>query len=60
GMDQSTVEYLLAQMAFKLKKYTESSRLVANILVSQTAGNNVKNKARDLKDELVNAIRAGK
>ena len=60
GMDQSTVEYLLAQMAFKLKKYTESSRLVANILVSQTAGNNVKNKARDLEDELVNAIRAGK
>lgn len=60
GMDQSTVEYLLAQMAFKLKRYTESSRLVSNILVSQAAGNNVKNKARDLKDELVAAIKAGK
>ncbi len=58
GMDQNTLEFLLAQMAYKMGKMQEASRMISNILVSKTAGTSIKNKARDLKDEIIASIKA--
>jgi hypothetical protein len=57
GMDQNTMDYLLAQMAFRLGQYELSSKLVSRILTSQGAGRNVKDKALDLKQEIIDSIR---
>lgn len=53
GMDQNTVDLLVAIMAFRLKKYEVSSRYVASIIGSHTANGAVKRRAVDLKQELI-------
>jgi hypothetical protein len=57
GMDQNTMDFLLAQMAFRLGQYELASKLVSRILTSQGAGRNVKDKALDLKQEIIDSIR---
>ena len=52
GMDESTVDYLLAELAFRLEDYDVCSRMVSGILTSASANARIKNKARDLKDKL--------
>jgi hypothetical protein len=53
GMDQNTMDLLLAQMAYKLEKYEESYRVLSRLLTSRGAGTNLKNRGIDLKEELV-------
>ncbi len=53
GMDENTVDYLLAVLSFWAGKYDVASRLIAALLTSPTANARVKDKARDLKDEIV-------
>lgn len=53
GMDESTLDYLLAAVALELEDYDGASKIVANILVSTAANPRIKDKARDLKDEIV-------
>lgn len=60
GMDENTVDYLLAVLAFWSGKYDVASRLIAAILTAPTAGARVKDKARDLKDELVAELKKAK
>lgn len=60
GMDQSTVDYLLATMSIHYKKYDVASKLLAGILTSQTAGRQIKDKALGLKEEVVAELRKGK
>lgn len=60
GMDENTVDYLLAVLAFWSGKYDMASRLIAAILTAPTAGARVKDKARDLKDELVAELKKAK
>ncbi|MCI5954234.1 MAG: DUF2225 domain-containing protein [Lachnospiraceae bacterium] len=50
GMDEITVDYLLAVLSFRFKKYDLASRLVAGILTSPSANARMKDKTRDLKD----------
>jgi hypothetical protein len=57
GMDQSTVDLLIAAMAFNLGKYDFSSRFVSSLIVSRTAGPNIKNRARDLKELILEKIK---
>lgn len=57
GMDQNTMDILLAEMAFKLKKYDAASRYVSGILISQTANRSTKDKAYRLKEEIVKKLR---
>lgn len=57
GMDQSTVDFLIAAMAYNLEKYEYAARFVSEIIVSQTAPSNVKNRARDLKDLIVEKLK---
>lgn len=60
GMDQHTMDFLLAQMSFTLGKYEIASKLVSRILVSSTASSNVKDKAFDLKQELIETLKGTK
>lgn len=53
GMDEITVDYLLAELAYHFKKYDVSSKLVATILTSPVANNRMKDKARELKDQIL-------
>lgn len=57
GMDEFTIDYLLAELAFSLKKYDESGRFVSSIITSFSANNRIKNKARDLKERIVAATK---
>ncbi|RDY31382.1 DUF2225 domain-containing protein [Lachnotalea glycerini] len=49
GMDESTMDYLLAALACQCKQYDMASRLVSNVITSRVAKNNLKEKARELK-----------
>ena len=57
GMDQSTVDLLIAAMAFNLGKYDYSSRFVSSLIVSRTAGGNIKKRAHELKEKLVERMK---
>ncbi len=52
GMDSTTLDYLLAQLSFHLKDYATCSRMVSGILTSPAANARIKDKVRDLKDQL--------
>ncbi|MCD7835569.1 MAG: DUF2225 domain-containing protein [Lachnospiraceae bacterium] len=57
GMDEHTVDYLLAQLYFHFKKYDMSARLVSELLTSRTTSNHIKDKARDLKEKIIAAAK---
>lgn len=53
GMDESTIDYLLAELAAHFKKYDVASKLIASLLTSPSATTRMKDKARDLKEEIL-------
>ncbi len=53
GMDESTIDYLLAELATHFKKYDVASKLIASLLTSPFAPSRMKDKARDLKEEIL-------
>ncbi|HIW82124.1 MAG TPA: DUF2225 domain-containing protein [Candidatus Acetatifactor stercoripullorum] len=53
GMDEITVEYLIGVLAARFKKYDVASKMVAAILTSPTANNRTKDKARELKEQIL-------
>ena len=57
GMDQNTLDCLLAAMAFRLKKYDIASKMISSILVSRTASSKMKDKALDMKEEIIEALK---
>ena len=60
GMDQNTVDYLLAYMSAHFKRYDVASKCISNILGSPSAQNKTKERARDLKDQIVAEIKRSK
>lgn len=60
GMDQSTVDYLLACMAYHYKQFDVASKCLANVITSASASRKIKDKALEMKEEIVAAIHAGK
>lgn len=60
GMDQHTIDYLLAYMGAHFKDYATASKCIANILQSQSAPSKLKERARDLKERIVAEIKATK
>ena len=48
-----TLEYLIAVLAMEFEKYDISSRLIYNILNTPTVNNRIKDKAREVQDELL-------
>ncbi|MBD5106119.1 MAG: DUF2225 domain-containing protein [Lachnospiraceae bacterium] len=57
GMDEVTVDYLIAVIAMRFEQFDISSRLISSILVSHTASPRMKDKARDIKEMLVKQIK---
>ncbi len=56
GMDEVTFDYLLAALAYRFDDYETSAKLVGEILTNKAAGFRVKEKTRELKDELKRRI----
>ena len=54
GMDEPTLDYLLASLAITFKQADVASRMISGILSSASANSRIKEKARDLKEELKN------
>lgn len=57
GMDEMTVNYLLAVMALRFKEFDIASKMTAKILSSPAASARIKDKARDLKDEILQELK---
>ena len=57
GMDQSTVDLLIAAMAFNLEKYDYASRFVSSLIISRTASANIKKRAHDMKEQLLEKLK---
>ncbi len=57
GMDEMTVDYLVAALAMDIGQYDVATKMIASILTSTSATPRIKDKARDLKDELIALIR---
>lgn len=60
GMEQNTVDLLIAGMAYNLGKYDYASRFVSELILSRTVGSNVKKRARDLKEKILEKLKAEK
>ena len=60
GMDACTIDYLLATMAFHFKQYDVASKSLSNVITSVNAGNKIKDKARELKDKMIEEIKNNK
>lgn len=53
GMEQSTVDYLLAYMSLHFKKYDVASRFVSELITSHSASRKMKDKALELKERII-------
>ena len=58
GMDQDTLDLLMAEMAFKLEKYDVASKILGHLFSSKTANRNTMNRGVDLRQEIVDLIRS--
>jgi len=60
GMDEMTVDYLLAVLAYEIGNMQVASNMISRILTAPNAGQRMKDKARDLKDLIVEKIKSEK
>lgn len=56
GMDEMTINYLLAVLAARYKKYDIAGKMIAAILNSVSASSRIKDKARELKEQLLGEV----
>ncbi len=57
GMDEVTISYLTAVLAFKLGKYKEALQYLGSIVVNSQASSRIKGKALDLKDQIKEQVK---
>ena len=50
GMDSTTLDYLIAALAYETDQFDISSKMISELLMSRTANSRIKDKARALKD----------
>lgn len=60
GMEQSTVDYLMAVMSYRKGKLDVATKFLTSILGSKVANRRIKDKSLELRDEIIAEIRAGK
>ncbi len=60
GMDDTTVSYLIAALAVECKQTDVASKMIAQILTNPSANSRIKDKARDLKDVLMEELKKNK
>lgn len=56
GMEESTINLLMASMAFKLQKYDIASRFISMVLTSRAAGRSAKERAMDMKENIIKQL----
>lgn len=57
GMDEPTVDYVISVTAAKFEQFDVASKLISQIIASPGTNPRMKDKARDLKDEIMKQIR---
>ena len=57
GMDEMTLSFLLAQLAYSLGKYRESLQMLANIIGNKNVSARIKDKALLLKEQIREAVK---
>ena len=57
GMDESTVDYILAVLAMEFEDYFDASKLLSKLITSYSAGQRIKDKAREAKEELAKRMK---
>lgn len=58
GMEQSTMDYLLAYMSFHFKKYEVASKYLASVISSHGASRKMKDMALELKEQILTELRS--
>lgn len=58
GMDETTVDYIISVTAVKFERYDIASKLIAGIITNPSANPRVKDKARDLKEQILASKKA--
>lgn len=53
GMDETTLDYLIASLAIRFEQFQVASKLIASIIFSPSSSARIKDKARDLKEKMV-------
>ena len=57
GMDEQTVDYLISVMAVRFEQYDVASKLISTIIASSGASPRMKDKARDLKEIVLQKVK---
>ena len=60
NMDENTLMYLLADLARRLKKYSDASRLCGTVLTNKSTQPRLKERAHDLKEMIVSEMKRAK
>ena len=58
GMDEYTIDYLIAVLAMKNEKYDIAMRMLGGVITARTVNKRLKEKAQDLKEEIVKETKA--
>ena len=59
GMDEGTMNYLLGALAFELGHIDVAARMISSVIASPSVNSRTKEKARDLKEEILMSIKGG-
>lgn len=60
GMDEPTLDFLIAEMSVEREELDVASKMIASILGSNSASARIKDKTRDLKEEVLEMIKSRK
>ena len=50
GMDSTTLDYLIAALAYETDQFDIANKMISELLMSRTANSRIKDKARALKE----------
>ena len=57
GMNEITVDYLLSVLAVRFKDYQVAVKLLGSIITSTSANARIKDRARDMKEQVVKELK---
>ncbi len=58
GMDEITIDYLIGVLAAKFGEFDTAQKMIAGILMNKSANNRIKDRARDLKEQVLADMKA--
>lgn len=60
GLNQPTLEYIIAYMAFHFGKLEVSAKMIGSVITTSSASRNVKDRALELKSEIIRMLKERK